>query len=95
MPSVRHGAATLYDEEFGGGFPLLTFATAGLQHPTTELAALVLAGNDEPHPLPISEEPATLRPSCELVRERKTEPALSPARRRVAESLATPTPRGS
>jgi pimeloyl-ACP methyl ester carboxylesterase len=31
MPSLRHGAATIYYEEFGQGFPILTFAPAGLQ----------------------------------------------------------------
>ena len=31
MPSIRHGDATIYYEEFGQGFPLLTFAPAGLQ----------------------------------------------------------------
>jgi hypothetical protein len=31
MPSVRHQDATIYDEEFGRGFPILTFAPAGLQ----------------------------------------------------------------
>src|SRR5580765_5374215 len=52
MPSFRHGDATIYYEEFGRGFPILTFAPAGLQstiavwsrpaapiNPTTELAA--------------------------------------------------------
>ena len=31
MPSFRHGDATLHYEEFGRGFPVLTFAPAGLQ----------------------------------------------------------------
>ena len=31
MPSFRHGEATIYYEEFGRGFPVLTFAPAGLQ----------------------------------------------------------------
>jgi hypothetical protein len=52
MPSIEHRGATLYYyEEFGQGFPILTFAPAGLQstiavwsqpsapiNPTTELA---------------------------------------------------------
>src|SRR5215813_2947737 len=51
MPSFEHRGATLYYEEFGQGFPILTFAPAGLQstievwsrpaapiNPTTELA---------------------------------------------------------
>jgi pimeloyl-ACP methyl ester carboxylesterase len=52
MPSFEHGGASIYYEEFGQGFPILTFAPAGLQsvinvwsgpsapvNPTTELAA--------------------------------------------------------
>src|SRR4030095_15341964 len=31
MPSFRNGDATIYYEEFGQGFPVLTFAPAGLQ----------------------------------------------------------------
>ncbi len=52
MPSFEHNGASIYYEEFGQGFPLLTFAPAGLQsvidvwnqpsapvNPTTEFAA--------------------------------------------------------
>jgi pimeloyl-ACP methyl ester carboxylesterase len=52
MPSFQHHDATIYYEEFGQGFPILTFAPAGLQsvidvwsrpsapvNPTTEFAA--------------------------------------------------------
>jgi len=51
MPRLEHRGATLYYEEFGQGFPILTFAPAGLLstiavwsqpaapiNPTTELA---------------------------------------------------------
>src|SRR5262245_8189825 len=31
MPSIEHDGATIYYEEFGQGFPILTFAPAGLQ----------------------------------------------------------------
>ena len=31
MPSFQHQGATIYYEEFGRGFPILTFAPAGLQ----------------------------------------------------------------
>jgi pimeloyl-ACP methyl ester carboxylesterase len=31
MPSFEHHGALIYYEEFGGGFPILTFAPAGLQ----------------------------------------------------------------
>lgn len=52
MPTIEHGGASIYYEEFGHGFPILTFAPAGLQsiidvwrgpsapiNPTTEFAA--------------------------------------------------------
>jgi pimeloyl-ACP methyl ester carboxylesterase len=52
MPSIKRDGATIYYEEFGQGFPILTFAPAGLQstirvwsdpsapiNPTTELAS--------------------------------------------------------
>src|SRR5213076_1346117 len=51
MPSIQHHCASIYYEEFGQGFPILTFAPAGLQsiidvrngpsapvNPTTEFA---------------------------------------------------------
>jgi pimeloyl-ACP methyl ester carboxylesterase len=51
MPTIEHRGATIYYEEFGHGFPILTFAPAGLQsvidvwnrpaapvNPTTEFA---------------------------------------------------------
>ncbi len=31
MPSIEHDGASIYYEEFGRGFPILTFAPAGLQ----------------------------------------------------------------
>ena len=52
MPTLEHHGASIYYEEFGRGFPILTFAPAGLEstiavwsgpsapvNPTTELAA--------------------------------------------------------
>src|SRR5205814_3104154 len=52
MPSIERNGASIYYEEFGRGFPILTFAPAGLQstievwsrpaapiNPTTEFAA--------------------------------------------------------
>jgi pimeloyl-ACP methyl ester carboxylesterase len=59
---------------------------------TCATPCLVLAGNDEAHPLPISEELAKLLPNCELIREWKTGPALASARARVNEFLAKHTP---
>src|SRR5437868_12852464 len=31
MPTIQHDGATIYYEEYGEGFPILTFAPAGLQ----------------------------------------------------------------
>lgn len=53
---------------------------------------LVLAGNDEAHPLAISEELAKLLPNCELVPDWKTGQALTAARERVKEFLSKHTP---
>ena len=53
---------------------------------------LVLGGNDEAHPLPISEEVARLLPDAELVTEWKTGPALTSAKDSHQEFLAKHTP---
>jgi len=53
---------------------------------------LVLAGNDEAHPYPISEELAKLLPTCELIPEWKEGAALAKAKTRVKEFLAEHTP---
>ena len=53
---------------------------------------LVLAGNDEAHPFPISEEVAKLLPNCEFIPEWKTGEALASARPRITRFLATHTP---
>jgi len=55
---------------------------------------MVLAGNDEAHPLPISEEVSRLLPTCDFVREWKEGAALEAARPRVKEFLAKHTPKG-
>jgi pimeloyl-ACP methyl ester carboxylesterase len=55
---------------------------------------LVLAGNDEAHPWPISEELSRLLPNCEFIPEWKAGAALASARMRVREFLAKHTPRG-
>jgi pimeloyl-ACP methyl ester carboxylesterase len=59
---------------------------------TIKAPCMVLAGNDEAHPWPISEELSKLLPSCEFVAEWKTEPALTPAKSRVIEFLKKHTP---
>jgi pimeloyl-ACP methyl ester carboxylesterase len=59
---------------------------------TVKAPCLVLAGNDEAHPWPISEELSKLIPGCEFVAEWKTGAALTAARTRVKEFLAKHTP---
>ena len=54
---------------------------------------LILAGNDEAHPYPISEETAQLLPNAEFVTEWKTGEALEKARVRVKDFFAKHTPR--
>jgi len=59
---------------------------------TVRTPSLVLAGNDEAHPYPISEELSKLLPDCEFVPEWKTGATLTSARARVKEFLAKHTP---
>jgi hypothetical protein len=59
---------------------------------TCRTPCLVLAGNDEAHPLPISEELAKLLPRFDLIREWKTGAPLTSARARVVEFLSKHTP---
>jgi len=60
---------------------------------TCATPCLVLAGNDEAHPYPISEEVAKLLSKAEFIAEWKTGAALESARLRVKEFLAKHTPR--
>lgn len=60
---------------------------------TIKAPCLVLAGNDEAHPWPISEELSKLIPGCEFVAEWKAEPHLTPAKAKVKEFFARHTPR--
>jgi pimeloyl-ACP methyl ester carboxylesterase len=53
---------------------------------------LVLAGNDEAHPFPISDEVARLLPNAEFIPEWKTGAALASARPRIKEFLLKHTP---
>jgi hypothetical protein len=62
---------------------------------TIKTPCLVLAGNDEAHPWPISEELSKLIPDCEFVVEWKTEPALTAAKARVKEFLTKHTTSGA
>jgi pimeloyl-ACP methyl ester carboxylesterase len=59
---------------------------------TIKTPCMVLAGNDEAHPWPISEELSKLIPGCEFVPEWKSGAALEAARGRVKEFLAKHTP---
>ena len=59
---------------------------------TIKAPCLVLAGNDEAHPWPISEELSKLIPGCELVKEWKTEPALTSAKAQVVAFFKQHTP---
>jgi pimeloyl-ACP methyl ester carboxylesterase len=59
---------------------------------TVRTPCMVLAGNDEAHPFPISEEVARLLPVCEFIPEWKTGAALDSARLRVKEFLTKHTP---
>jgi len=52
---------------------------------------LVLAGNDEAHPFPISEETAKLLPNAEFIREWKEGAALAAAKVRIKEFLSKHT----
>jgi pimeloyl-ACP methyl ester carboxylesterase len=61
---------------------------------TVRTPCLVLAGNDEAHPYPISEELSKLLPNCAFVPEWKTGAALTSAKARVMEFLAKHTPAG-
>jgi len=59
---------------------------------TVRVPCMVLAGNDEAHPYPISEELSKLLPNCEFIPEWKTGAVLTAAKARVAEFLARHTP---
>jgi pimeloyl-ACP methyl ester carboxylesterase len=53
---------------------------------------LVLAGNDEAHPYPISEETAKLLPNAEFIKEWKEGTPLEAAKARIKQFLAQHTP---
>jgi pimeloyl-ACP methyl ester carboxylesterase len=59
---------------------------------TIRTPCLVLAGNDDAHPYPISEELSKLLPDCEFIPEWKTGAHLTSARARVMEFLSKHTP---
>src|SRR5271167_871371 len=59
---------------------------------TIKTPCLILAGNDEAHPWPISEELSKLLPNCDFVAEWKAEPALTSAKATVKAFLQKHTP---
>jgi pimeloyl-ACP methyl ester carboxylesterase len=59
---------------------------------TIQTPCMVLAGNDEAHPWPISEELSKLLPNCEFVPEWKTGAALNVAKARVKQFWSKHTP---
>ena len=59
---------------------------------TIRTPCMVLAGNDDAHPYPISEELSKLIPNCEFIPEWKTGAALTSAKARIAGFLAKHTP---
>jgi pimeloyl-ACP methyl ester carboxylesterase len=59
---------------------------------TVRTPCLVLAGNDEAHPYPISDELSKLLPNSEFIQEWKTGAALESARARVMQFLSQHTP---
>ena len=73
--------------------PALSIASTAPSSRQVRTPCLVLAGNDEAHPYPISEELSKLLPNCEFIAEWKTGAALTSARARVKEFLAKHTPR--
>jgi pimeloyl-ACP methyl ester carboxylesterase len=59
---------------------------------TVRTPSLVLAGNDEAHPYPISEELSKLLPNCEFIHEWKSGVALASAKARITAFLTKHTP---
>jgi pimeloyl-ACP methyl ester carboxylesterase len=80
---------TFYQNLYGPGF---VYSVDRAFVSSVQTPCLVLAGNDEAHPFPISEEVAKLLPNAEFIPEWKTGPALVTAKIRIKEFLAKHTP---
>jgi pimeloyl-ACP methyl ester carboxylesterase len=80
---------TLHQNLYGPGFVYSVDRAFVSSCPTP---CLVLAGNDEAHPFPISEEVAKLLPNCEFIPEWKDGAALAAAKVRIKEFLGKHTP---
>src|SRR5262249_30173003 len=79
----------LYQNLYGPGF---VYCVDRAFVSSCRTPCLVLAGNDEAHPLAISEEVAELFPNAELVPEWKTGAALAAVKPRIKEFLLAHTP---
>jgi len=79
---------TVYQNLYGPGF---VYSVDRAFVSSCRMPCLVLAGNDEAHPFPISEEVAKLLPNAEFITEWKTGPALDTAKPRVKAFLAKHT----
>jgi pimeloyl-ACP methyl ester carboxylesterase len=80
---------TFYRNMYGPGF---VYSVDRAFVSTVRTPCMVLAGNDEAHPWPISEEVAKLLPVCDFIPEWKSGAALEAARPRIKEFLAKHTP---
>ena len=80
----------VYQTLYGPGF---VYAVDRAFVLTCATPCLVLAGNDEAHPFPISEDVAKLLPNADFIPEWKTGEALAAAKPRVKQFLAKHTPR--
>jgi len=80
---------SFYQNMYGAGF-LYSVDRAFVSGCKTP--CLVLAGNDEAHPFPISEETAQLLPNAEFIPEWKSGAPLEAAKIRIREYLARHTP---
>jgi pimeloyl-ACP methyl ester carboxylesterase len=79
----------LYQNLYGPGF---VYSVDRAFVSSCRTPCLVLAGNDEAHPFPISEEVAKLLPNAEFITEWKTGSALEAAKLRIKQFLVKHTP---
>ena len=80
-----------YQNMYGPGF---VYSVDRAFVASCQTPCLVLAGNDEAHPYPISEEVAKLLPNSEFVQEWKTGDALAAVKPRIKQFLSKHTPKG-
>jgi hypothetical protein len=86
---VRGRRAGTHQNLYGPGF---VYSVDRAFVSSVQTPCMVLAGNDEAHPLSISEGVAKLLPKCEFIREWKQGQALADAKVRIKEFLAKHTP---